>query len=314
MTTNHWLVLLIGFAVSFFVAPGRSGVVPSTGCASTAFTLFAIYRILLGLGAAAVGNPVYRGLTPAQSNLAGVASKVPPAHFCPNFASPAGIIEIVPGLFGELHQLARGRFSRAGHRDGAALAMKPISHCFLRQRAAALEYFFRAGTAAGRASRLLALATYQPSDPSLNTAGKPASAPQLDWPLRAYFSDVVLQSLGLTAFFVPLWLGGLGWTWMRSRPGGSAWLRWIGHHSGAGFFPAVLGLLPLALALARKAHRGRPRVCSWPVCWWRYLNIQGAGWWAGCSGRNGTLLCLGRQLLGYQGGHPEPLARLRLSP
>jgi undecaprenyl-diphosphatase len=47
MTTNHWLVLLIGFAVSFFVA---LGVVEwfLYWVRKHGFTLFAIYRILLG--------------------------------------------------------------------------------------------------------------------------------------------------------------------------------------------------------------------------------------------------------------------------
>jgi S-DNA-T family DNA segregation ATPase FtsK/SpoIIIE len=50
--------------------------------------------------------------------------------------------------------------------------------------------------------------------------------------------------LGITAFFLPLWLGGLGWTWMRSRPGGLAWLRWMGTVLALAFLPAVFGLLP----------------------------------------------------------------------
>ena len=60
----------------------------------------------------------------------------------------------------------------------------------------------------------------------------------------AYLSDLLLQALGLTAFLLPLWLGGVGWTWMRSRPGGSPILRWMGTLLALAFLPAVFGLLP----------------------------------------------------------------------
>jgi S-DNA-T family DNA segregation ATPase FtsK/SpoIIIE len=48
----------------------------------------------------------------------------------------------------------------------------------------------------------------------------------------------------VTAFLLPLWLGGIGWTWMHSRSGGSALLRWIGILLALAFVPAVFGLLP----------------------------------------------------------------------
>ena len=94
---------------------------------------------------------------------------------------------------------------------------------------------------------LLALATYQPSDPSLNTASG-AAAPHAvrNWIglFGAGLSDLLLQTLGFTAFFLPLWLAGIGWTWMHSRPGGSPVLRWIGTLLAILFIPAVFGLLP----------------------------------------------------------------------
>ena len=91
---------------------------------------------------------------------------------------------------------------------------------------------------------LLALATYHPTDPSWNTAS--GSAKPLNWIglFGASLSDLLLQAFGVTAFFLPLWLGGLGWTWMRSRPGGLAWLRWLGTVLALVFSPAVFGLLP----------------------------------------------------------------------
>jgi S-DNA-T family DNA segregation ATPase FtsK/SpoIIIE len=90
---------------------------------------------------------------------------------------------------------------------------------------------------------LLALATYRASDPSLNTA---AGLPVKNWIglFGAAISDILLQTLGVTAFLMPLWLAAIGWTWMRSRPSGSALLRWVGTFLALAFLPAVFGLLP----------------------------------------------------------------------
>jgi S-DNA-T family DNA segregation ATPase FtsK/SpoIIIE len=94
---------------------------------------------------------------------------------------------------------------------------------------------------------LLALVTWHAADPSLNTATDPALPHAVrNWIglFGALLSDILLQSFGITAFVLPLWLGGLGWTWMHSRPGGSAWLRWTGTVLALVFLPAVMGLLP----------------------------------------------------------------------
>jgi S-DNA-T family DNA segregation ATPase FtsK/SpoIIIE len=94
---------------------------------------------------------------------------------------------------------------------------------------------------------LLALATWHASDPSLNTATDPTPPyPVHNWVglFGSYLSDLMLQTLGLTAFLLPLWLGAIGWTWMRSRPSGSALLRWAGTLLALAFMPAVFGLMP----------------------------------------------------------------------
>jgi S-DNA-T family DNA segregation ATPase FtsK/SpoIIIE len=125
----------------------------------------------------------------------------------------------------------------------------------------------------------LSLATYHPSDPSLNTASG-ATGPHdvRNWIglFGASLSDLLLQALGLTAFFLPLWLGGLGWTWMRSRPGGLAWLRWLGTLLALAFTPAVFALLPWHWlwfhALPVEGVVGK-LMAGWLVT---YLNIQGA--------------------------------------
>jgi DNA segregation ATPase FtsK/SpoIIIE-like protein len=78
----------------------------------------------------------------------------------------------------------------------------------------------------------------------LNTATDSAVARNWVGLFGAYLSDILMQSLGLTAFLLPFWLGGVGWTWMRSRPGGSPILRWMGAILALIFLPAVFGLLP----------------------------------------------------------------------
>jgi DNA segregation ATPase FtsK/SpoIIIE, S-DNA-T family len=93
----------------------------------------------------------------------------------------------------------------------------------------------------------LALATWHASDPSLNTAADPIfphAARNWIGLFGAWMSDLLLQSFGLTAFLFPVCLGGIGWTWMHSRPGGSPVLRWMGILVAAAFLPAVFGLMP----------------------------------------------------------------------
>jgi S-DNA-T family DNA segregation ATPase FtsK/SpoIIIE len=94
---------------------------------------------------------------------------------------------------------------------------------------------------------LLALATYRATDSSWNTASGEAGPHAVgNWIglFGAYLSDMLLQVLGLTAFLLPLWLGGIGWTWMNSRPSGSPLLRWVGTLLALVFVPSAFGLLP----------------------------------------------------------------------
>ena len=93
----------------------------------------------------------------------------------------------------------------------------------------------------------LALATYHATDPSLNTSADPTLPLVIhNWVgvFGSYLSDLLLQSLGLAAFLIPIWLGTIGWTWMQSRPSGSALLRWTGTLLSLAFVPAVFGLMP----------------------------------------------------------------------
>ena len=125
----------------------------------------------------------------------------------------------------------------------------------------------------------LALATYHPTDPSVNTASgaDPAHAVH-NWigVFGAYLSDALFQSFGITVFLLPLWIGGLGWSWIRSRSGGSTILRWMGTALTIIFLPAVFGLLPWHWhwmhAVPVEGVMGRVISGTLAV----YLNIQGA--------------------------------------
>ena len=89
----------------------------------------------------------------------------------------------------------------------------------------------------------LSLASWHPTDPSLNTV---ASGPVRNWigPAGAYTSDILLQVEGISAFLLPVLLGALGWTWMLSRPAGSPGSKATGIVLILLFAPALFGLLP----------------------------------------------------------------------
>src|SRR5262249_19034044 len=63
----------------------------------------------------------------------------------------------------------------------------------------------------------LALASYSPLDPSLNTAGSPAGGAR-NWIglFGAVLSDLLLQSGGIFVFVFPVMLGLLGLRWFKS--------------------------------------------------------------------------------------------------
>jgi S-DNA-T family DNA segregation ATPase FtsK/SpoIIIE len=66
----------------------------------------------------------------------------------------------------------------------------------------------------------LALASYSPLDPSLNTAGSLSSGSAHNWIglFGAMLSDLLLQSIGVFVFAAPLMIGLLGARWFKSRP------------------------------------------------------------------------------------------------
>jgi DNA segregation ATPase FtsK/SpoIIIE, S-DNA-T family len=168
----------------------------------------------------------------------GVHTKVPPAPFCPEFAFPPGIIKAALGLCVR----SRGSPSAAWERE-CEPSMKSIRIVLSPTRSRPWNIFLGLVLSLVSLLLFLALATYHASDPSLNTA---ASLPVRNWAglFGAWIGDLLLQTLGVTAFFLPLWLAGIGWTWMHSRPSGSALLRWTGTLLALAFLPAVFGLLP----------------------------------------------------------------------
>jgi DNA segregation ATPase FtsK/SpoIIIE, S-DNA-T family len=125
--------------------------------------------------------------------------------------------------------------------------MKPIRIVLVPTRSRPLNIFLGLVLLLVSLLLLLSLATWHAADPSLNTAAELSiSHPVRNWIglFGAYLSDLLLQSLGVAAFFLPLWLAGLGWSWMHSRPGGSPMPRWIGTLLALVFLPATLGLIP----------------------------------------------------------------------
>jgi len=131
--------------------------------------------------------------------------------------------------------------------EAASPMIKPIQIALAPTRNRPLNMFLGVVLALVSLLLFLAIASYHVTDPSLNTSLDPAN-PQIvaNWvgPFGAYLGDLSLQALGITAFFVPLWMGLVAWGWMRSRYAGAAWLRALGTVMSLVFLPAVCGLLP----------------------------------------------------------------------
>ncbi len=157
--------------------------------------------------------------------------------------------------------------------------MKPIQIALAPTRSRPLNMFLGVVLALVSLLFFCALATYHTSDPSWNTATDPAAPGTVaNWigPFGAFLSDLLLQSIGFTAFVLPLWMGGIAWGWMRSRPGGSAVLRVAGTTMALLFVPALFALLPWHWrwmhAVPVEGVMGR-LVSGLLV---EYLNVQGA--------------------------------------
>src|SRR3979490_2612176 len=94
---------------------------------------------------------------------------------------------------------------------------------------------------------LLALASYSPLDPSLNSASVLTGAHAArNWigVVGAIVSDVALQFFGIRAFLLPVFVALLGTRWFRSRKVQSPIAKSLGGIWLVMFVPALLALLP----------------------------------------------------------------------
>ena len=94
---------------------------------------------------------------------------------------------------------------------------------------------------------VLALVSYSPLDPSLNTASNPpAGRPAHNWigVFGAVVSDLALQVFGVAVFLIPVFLLLYSLRWFRSRPISSPYAKTLGAIALLTFLSGLIGLLP----------------------------------------------------------------------
>jgi len=94
---------------------------------------------------------------------------------------------------------------------------------------------------------VLALISYSPLDPSLNTASNPpAGRPAHNWigVFGAIVSDLALQLFGVAVFLIPVFLLLYSLRWFRSRPISSPYAKTLGVTALLTFLSGLIGLLP----------------------------------------------------------------------
>src|SRR6267378_1594459 len=94
----------------------------------------------------------------------------------------------------------------------------------------------------------LALASYSPLDPSLNSASiLTGSHAARNWIgiFGAYLSDIILQFWGAGSFLLPIFMGMLGMRWFRSRAVQTPIAKTLGGIWMLLFVPALLAILPV---------------------------------------------------------------------
>ena len=97
---------------------------------------------------------------------------------------------------------------------------------------------------------VLALVSYSPLDPSLNTASTPpASRPAHNWigVVGALVSDLGLQLFGVAVFLIPVFLLLYSLRWFRSRPITAPYAKTLGAVALVTFLSGFIGLLPLTI-------------------------------------------------------------------
>jgi len=125
----------------------------------------------------------------------------------------------------------------------------------------------------------LALASYSPLDPSLNSASiltKSHAARNWIGILGAYLSDLILQFWGVGSFLLPIFMAMLGARWFRSRPVQTPIAKTLGGIWLLMFVPALFAILPGHLrwmgAIPIEGLAGR--IVGDVLI--RYLNVAGA--------------------------------------
>jgi S-DNA-T family DNA segregation ATPase FtsK/SpoIIIE len=107
---------------------------------------------------------------------------------------------------------------------------------------------------------VLALVSYSPLDPSLNTAAAPATGrPAHNWigVVGALVADLAMQVFGLSAFLLPAFLAMYSLHWFRSRPVSAPYAKTIGAIALTAFLSGFIGLLP------------------WPIRWVGVIPAEG---------------------------------------
>ncbi len=97
---------------------------------------------------------------------------------------------------------------------------------------------------------VLALISYSPLDPSLNTASTPpASRPTHNWigVVGAIVSDLALQIFGVAVFLIPVFLMLYSLRWFRSRPISAPYAKTLGAVGLVTFVSGFIGLLPWSI-------------------------------------------------------------------
>src|SRR5271155_1026828 len=125
----------------------------------------------------------------------------------------------------------------------------------------------------------LALASYSPLDPSLNSASiLTGSHAARNWIgiSGAYLSDLILQFLGVGSFLLPIFAGMLGMRWFRTRAVRTPVAQTVGGIWLLMFVPALFAILPGHLrwmgAIPIEGLAGR--IVGDVLL--RYLNVAGA--------------------------------------
>jgi DNA segregation ATPase FtsK/SpoIIIE, S-DNA-T family len=130
-----------------------------------------------------------------------------------------------------------------GSRFLASLKMKPFKVALTPTGNRRLNELVGVSLIATAGLLLLSLVSYRPTDPSFNTVG---SAIAHNWAgiFGSTISDLLFQFEGFAAFCLPLMLGLLGLSWIRSRAIGAPRSKLAGFALFLFVMPAVFGLLP----------------------------------------------------------------------